>query len=82
MREIDSIIENVFGKVRLTYPVDGSMLKREREALGVSRKDFAELCKWTIDFQIKLEVSGLYISCFQRDRIVIAFIVCYTVRKI
>lgn len=75
MRKTDRIIKDVFSDMEIIYPCRGIALHKNRLALGVSREDFAKLCGWTIDFQIRLEVSRLRLSCFQRDRIVAAFIV-------
>lgn len=75
MRKTDRIIKDVFSDMEIIYPCRGIALKEHRVSLGVSRKDFAKLCGWTIDFQIRLEVSRSRLSCFQRDRIVATFIV-------
>jgi len=78
MRKTDKIIKEVFGEMKFVYPVSGIALKGHRTALGVSRKEFAKLCGWPTVFQTGLEEprrSRRYLSCFQRDRIVAAFIV-------
>ena len=75
MRKIDKIIKDIFDEMRFIYPCRVIALKEHRIALGASRRDFAKLCGWGIDFQIRLEVSRLRLSCFQRDRIVAAIIV-------
>jgi len=80
MRKSEKITRAIFGgmKSSFIFPIFGSALKREREALGASRKDFAKLCGWTTSFLRGIEQGGTgvrYLSCFDRDRIVAAIIV-------
>ena len=74
----NKIVKDVFGKMRFVYPINGFALRKYRETLGISRKDFAKLCGMEIGFLRKIETSYKnirYVSCFQRDKIVAAIII-------
>lgn len=77
MRKTDKIVKDIFGETMFVHPVRGSQLKKWREALGVSRKDFAKLCGRSETFLRGIERGGTgvrYVSSFMRDRIVAAII--------
>ncbi len=73
VNKIDEMVKGIFGKMIIGYEFAGPFLARCREDLGVTQKEFANMCGWSLRKQKLLEKPRKemrHCSAFNRDAIV------------